>query len=486
MAVALQNSVPVTENINTASFGVGRYVADGEKWGGAVGTGVTLDFSFPGYGSIWKNPYGSSDEPFGNGYFVPLTQLEQSAAIAAMNTWSQFVNVNFVQVAEVNDQSGFGTVGEIRFAKSYKLGNTESAHAYFPSGQSNPQAGDVWFNPRNQFNHDGGSVPAGSFDFQTILHELGHALGLKHTFDDANFGPANHAPVSHDNYFYSIMSYTASPWSAPKNNFATFYPTTPMYDDLVAMETLYGRRLINTGDTTYNFNDGVRYWQAINDGGGRDMIAYNGAENSTINLNPGTFSAVSEAIAFHRPNGTTVTSRATVTIGPNVLIEYARGGSGNDTLTGNNIANSLQGMNGNDVLNGLNGNDVLKGGNGNDSLRGGFGNDTLTGGPNNDVFLFNAPLSSSANRDIVTDYNVAQDSIYLENAIFTHLPLSAHLNPAYFRAGTVALDANDYIIYNRANGLLSYDPDGNHAGSALQIAVLLGHPLMTAYEFTVF
>ena len=185
--------------------------------------------------------------------------------------------------------------------------------------------------------------PISSFDFQTILHEIGHTLGLKHTFADANSGPANHAPATQDNYFYSIMSYTASPWSAHGNNFATFYPTTPMYLDLVAIEGMYGQRAFNTSNNTYTFYDGIKYWQAINDTGGHDKIAYVGAESSTINLNPGGFSAVSEAIAFHRANGTTVTSRATVTIGPNVVIEDATGGNGHDTLIGNAANNILAG-----------------------------------------------------------------------------------------------------------------------------------------------
>src|SRR5262249_28415581 len=131
------------------------------------------------------------------------------------------------------------SVGELRFADSFTLPNTQSAHAYFPS--TNPAAGDAWFNPNNQFNSDGGAVPLGSFDFQTILHEIGHALGLKHTFNGSGNGGGNIMPAGQDNYFYSIMSYTASPFSANGDNFATFYPTTPMYADLVAIELMYGR-----------------------------------------------------------------------------------------------------------------------------------------------------------------------------------------------------------------------------------------------------
>ncbi len=43
----------------------------GTKWGGAVGTGATITYSFPGYGAVWASPYSYVDEP-GHG-FSPLS-----------------------------------------------------------------------------------------------------------------------------------------------------------------------------------------------------------------------------------------------------------------------------------------------------------------------------------------------------------------------------------------------------------------------------
>src|SRR5437868_15390715 len=105
-----------------------------------------------------------------------------------------------------------------------------------------------------------------------------------------------------------------------------------MYFDLVAIEAMYGVHAYNTGNNTYTFHDGQKYWQAIQDTTGRDAISYTGSQNSTINLNPGTFSQLSDPIQFQRPDGTYTYSRATVTIGPNVAIENLYSGSGSDLL----------------------------------------------------------------------------------------------------------------------------------------------------------
>ena len=438
------NAVPYSF-FDPVSLGVGKYLASGYKWGGStLGSGMVLSFSFPtgtayhaaNYGNEWNS-------------WVSLNSLERSAIRSALGTWSHFANINFVETAETRTN-----VGDLRFAFSSALGVDEAAYAYYPF--SNPAAGDVWFNPR-YFNSDGGGVPPGSYDFLTILHEIGHALGLKHSFESPNAIPA-----AMDSYFYSIMSYTASPWSARGDNYASFYPTTPMYYDLLAIERMYGQRSYATGNTNYVFNDGTRYWQAINDTGGYDTIIYNGVEAVSINLSPGTFSTLSERIFF---NGGS--SKGTVTIGPNVVIEAARGGSGNDSLTGNASSNSLNGAAGNDFLQGLG------------------GNDTLAGGPGRDTFMFNTPPNALANRDIVVDYNAVEDTIRLENAIFSRLPVSAYLDPAYFRAAAHAADSNDFVLYNRLTGNLVYDPNGNGAGGEVLVAVFSNKPVLTVQDFMV-
>lgn len=136
-------------------------------------------------------------------------------------------------------------------------------------------------------------------------------------------------------------------------------------------------------------------------------------------------------------------------------VENLVGTAFGDVLTGNSLANSLAG------------------GGGNDTLNGSTGNDTLSGGAGLDSFVFNSALGAG-NIDTITDFVVGSDSIRLENAIFTALATVGTLATTAFRASVTGLaaDGDDRIIYNITTGALSYDADGDGAGTAIQFAAL--------------
>jgi Ca2+-binding RTX toxin-like protein len=158
-------------------------------------------------------------------------------------------------------------------------------------------------------------------------------------------------------------------------------------------------------------------------------------------------------------------------------VEYLLGSAFNDLLAGTNGDNYLAGQNGADQLFAAAGNDTLVGG---------LGNDTLNGGAALDVFLFNTALGV-ANVDIVQDFVVADDTIWLENAVFTALVATGPLAPGQLRAGagvTTAADGNDFILYNSGTGALYYDADGSGNGSLPVQFALLGVGLaVTAGDF---
>jgi Ca2+-binding RTX toxin-like protein len=137
-------------------------------------------------------------------------------------------------------------------------------------------------------------------------------------------------------------------------------------------------------------------------------------------------------------------------------IERVQGGSANDVLTGDGLANELRGLAGSDVL------------------AGGAGNDVLVGGIGNDQFVFHTALNASTNVDTIADFNVANDTIQLENAIFTAIAGTGTLTAAQFAANATgtAQDAGDRIVYETDTGNLFYDSNGSAAGGSVQFATL--------------
>jgi endoglucanase len=161
------------------------------------------------------------------------------------------------------------------------------------------------------------------------------------------------------------------------------------------------------------------------------------------------------------------------------------GSNGRDALNGTAGADAINGFAGNDRIDGRAGADVMMGGSGNDLLWGREGNDRLAGGAGKDAFVFTTKLSSKTNVDTITDFNVKDDTIRLENAVFTKLTKTGTLGSGDFYKGVKAHDADDRIIYDSAKGTLSYDGDGNGGGAAVTFAQLAKNLKLTASDFLV-
>lgn len=160
------------------------------------------------------------------------------------------------------------------------------------------------------------------------------------------------------------------------------------------------------------------------------------------------------------------------------------GTSANDTLNGTAANDTIRGLAGSDRLYGRDGNDSLDGGTGNDLLWGGAGSDTMFGGAGADRFVFDTALGSG-NVDRITDFSRVDDTILLENSIFTRLTTTGTLNSGAFYAGAAAHDSTDRIIYNPATGALSYDADGTGAAASVQFAQLASGLSLTYQDFLV-
>ncbi|HEX8308848.1 MAG TPA: M10 family metallopeptidase C-terminal domain-containing protein [Allosphingosinicella sp.] len=363
--------------------------------------------------------------------FAQFNNAQKDAAREALQSWDDVIAVSIVE-SNIND-------ADIAFGNLASAPTTQ-AYAYVPRPvlTSNPAinaqildlGGDVWISMSQPSNFQ---LDEGRYGMQTMAHEIGHALGISHP------GAYNAAPglsitygvnaeYAQDTRAYSIMSYfEASSLGARHFDFhmsTTAYAGAPLIHGIAAAQRIYGADMTTrTGDTVYGFNsnagrDAFDFVKtpapigAIWDAGGIDTLDTSGfATTQLIDLRAGSLSSIGGVTFDTAPTLAQVNAnRAAEGIGPvaqatydanmaalkanptigrltdnfgiayGVTIENAVGGSGFDTIHGNEVANVLSGNAGDDVLNGNGGDDTLNGGLGIDTLNGGIGNDTLNGG----------------------------------------------------------------------------------------------------------
>ena len=139
----------------------------------------------------------------------------------------------------------------------------------------------------------------------------------------------------------------------------------------------------------------------------------------------------------------------------------------------------------NDFLSGNDQNNIINGLSGDDTIRGGLGNDTLTGGAGLDTFQFLTAPNSALNRDVITDFSIADDTIQLDNFVYTLLGANGALAANLFKNLSAAQDADDRILYDQANGNLFYDTNGLAAGGVIHFAEVTNGLALTAADFVV-
>lgn len=328
------------------------------SWAEAPGSGATIAYSF-----MERYPsYLSTTDSAG---FQPMNEAQRTAARAAVQAWAEVANISFSEVAD--DGSG----GILRFGTNRQSGS--AGYAYYPS--SHPAGGDVLIANNYVYNQ----VPvSGDYGPMVLVHEMGHALGLKHpgNYNSSGGGTGGpYLPRDVDYHNYTVMSY----YDVPQHD---VFPASPMLYDIAAIQYLYGANMqTRTGDDTYTFLPDQSIVTTIWDAGGTDTIDASAfTYPAIIQLWEGRFSTLG-LNARHQP----MTNN--VAIAFDTIIENATGGISDDYIVGNREANQLIGGGGADSLLGLGGEDILEGGDGNDVLRGGPGADQLRGGAGDDLYL---------------------------------------------------------------------------------------------------
>lgn len=356
----------------------------GSKWGsGAAGDAAVVSFAFPTTTSQFvttANTAGSyaSDDPSKSGGaellegFSTFTSDANTAARSVLAAWAQVADIKFVE-----SSSPLSATLRFAFSNAAALGETTFGISNFPD--SGDIAGDTWMNA--DFLFPEGWAP-GTQNFLTLMHEVGHALGLKHPHDEGMAGvegwlsTAVVLPFEDDNTLTTestrsmVMAYTEIAGVVCINGqdyYADFAPTTPMRWDIAAVQYLYGANSsYNSGNTTYSFSMTGQYHQTLYDAGGQDTLVVDGTTGAYISLVPGSWSQIGTPITYSmRSEDLSVINSApdydnpeTVFIYDTVVIENATGGSGNDTIIGNDSDNTLRGAGGNDTIDGGVGADI--------------------------------------------------------------------------------------------------------------------------------
>lgn len=190
------------------------------------------------------------------------------------------------------------------------------------------------------------------------------------------------------------------------------------------------------------------------------------------------------ADALFGGTGTETASYARATAGVVASLANASINTGDAAGDSYDQIENLIGTSHNDYVYGNNGNNIITAGAGNDVIKGYGGNDQLIGGAGNDAFVFNTALNATTNIDVIKDFDVPHDSMWLDNSVFTSLKTGALAAGAFRLAGDAPSSA-DRIIYDPTTGKLSYDIDGAGGKSAIQFALVSENLALTYKDFVV-
>jgi serralysin len=336
-------------------------------------------------------------------------------ATAVLGKFEEVANVRFINGGYFSDPSLgttnivvsgtfhpalFGTQGAVAWAyfPNEPIADQTIARLFGSSSIYPNAAGDVWVNfTSNQIQFS--STNPGSTAYFVLLHEFGHALGLKHPHDSGGTGRPTFASMGYsaaDTQLLTIMSYnettSIAAWlSAFGLPSSIGYPSSLMPLDVVALQSIYGPNTITrSGNTTYQlFNDDLieTFWDA----GGKDMLsAAASAFGWSVDIGltdstSGTLLGVATPRSWNSTTGKFYFN-----------IEEVEGSNFDDLLYGNELGNDISGLSGADSLFGRVGDDTLDGGSGNDTLDGGIGDDVLAGGAGDDTASFTALRNEAA------------------------------------------------------------------------------------------
>ena len=311
-----------------------------------LGSAKTFKYAFPGQLPSYYSGTSQAD-----GSFVGFSDIQKTRTVLALNYIETVIDVKFVLETNANVLNSANSLNTLSFGTNTQANS--AGYAFGPSTRSD--GNDVFLNKTDPYVKD---LADNSYGSQILIHEIGHALGLKHPFSGADAAKGNAEPPyltgAEDATIWTVMSYTNEPIAQTQLKYSPL--------DIAALQYIYGpSTTARTGSDTYTISETEA--NLIWDGGGTDKIsAVSSSKAVTIYLEPGYWGHAGTAKAD------AISTAGQITVNFGTQIENLDGSSLGDGLYGNALSNVINGNAGNDTVQAFAGNDTIDGGDGQDTV----------------------------------------------------------------------------------------------------------------------
>lgn len=351
-------------------------------------------------GSHFRGVLYYSFDTAGTQYETGVQRFSDFQQAAARQILEYATTITGIPFAEVTDGNG----ADIRFAAANLQDTALDGACYVPYKYTNHPDGTLASYSTSAVIYLDTKQPAnfspypGSWGYQALLHEVGHALGLKHPFDAYGGAESTLAWPQQDTTASTVMSYSQS----------GSYTTTFAPLDLAALQFLYGGD--GLGGLWGVRSSGMRLEGSplndhltapagraiLTDGGGVDIVHYDGqqadfritptADKQWLLVQDGRHETlISTTLEYIDFNGELVATAALLNPAGRII----DGNNGNDLISGTAGLDMLAGFDGDDLLVSNGGNDLIWGGHGFDTaqLMGSLQDATISRGNRPDIWL---------------------------------------------------------------------------------------------------